>query len=173
MRNKRENRKNTDCFPSNPSEASKDSTHRFERENRKKPRGCFQMPKKSEEKNKEQNKVSGEFNDSEKETIKTKKLSQLEFEKKVRELSEKGLTSEKIGEELRKQGIHPKHYAKKISKILREKYINPDLKNIEAKLERIQKHYEKNKQDKRAMREKDRVFSQLRNLQKYFKVPAR
>ncbi len=49
----------------------------------------------------------------------TKKLSQEGFEKKVLELASKGLTSEKIGEELRKQGIHPKEYNKKISKILK------------------------------------------------------
>jgi ribosomal protein S15P/S13E len=101
---------------------------------------------------------------------KPKKLSQLEFEKKVIELAEKGMTSEKIGEELRRQGIHPKDYSKKISKILGNKYINPDLKNVETKLERIKKHYESNKQDKRAMREKDRVFAQLRKLKKYFGI---
>jgi len=104
---------------------------------------------------------------------KIKKVSQLEFEKKVLELAEKDLTSEKIGEELRKQGIHPKEYNKKISKILGEKYINPDLKNVESKLERVKKHYEKNKQDKRAMREKDRVFAQLRKLKKYFKIETK
>jgi ribosomal protein S15P/S13E len=103
---------------------------------------------------------------------KKKKPTQAEFEKKVIELASKGLTSEKIGENLRQQGIHPKEYSKKISKILKEKdkYINPDLKNVQEKLERIQKHKEKNKQDKRAMREKDRVFAQLRKLKKYFKV---
>ena len=116
--------------------------------------------KKSEEKKKEA------------EAKKTKKLTQAEFEKKVIELGKKGLTSEKIGEELRQQNIHPKEYNKKISQILKEKnlYINPDLKNVEAKLNRIKKHQEKNKQDKRAMREKDRVFAQLRKLKKYFKV---
>lgn len=100
------------------------------------------------------------------------KLSQTDFEKKVLELAKKDLTSEKIGEELRKQGIHSKDYSKKISKILKEKgkYINPDLKNVEEKLERIKTHYGKNKQDKRAMREKDRFFSQVRKLKKYFKV---
>ena len=105
-----------------------------------------------------------------KEIKKAKKLSQKDYEKKVSELAKKGLTSEKIGEELRKQGIHPKEYNRKISKILKDKYINPDLKNVEVKLERIKKHYEKNKQDKRAMREKDRVFAQLRKLKKYFKT---
>ncbi|MBA7594213.1 hypothetical protein ES703_01152 [subsurface metagenome] len=88
------------------------------------------------------------------------------------ELISKGLTSEKIGEELRKQGIHTKEYNKKISKILGEKnkYINPDMKNIEEKLEKIKKHYEKHKQDKRAMREKDRIFAKLRKIKKYHKV---
>jgi len=106
---------------------------------------------------------------------KPEKISQAEFEKKVVELANKELTSEKIGEELRQQKIHPKEYDKKISRILKEKgkYINPDLKNVEKKLERIKKHNEKNKQDKRAKKEKDRIFAQLRKLKKYFKVPIK
>ncbi len=105
----------------------------------------------------------------------TKKTTQSEFEKKVIELAKSGLTSEKIGEELRKQGIHPKKFQKKISMILKENklYESPDLKNIESKLERIKSHYEKNKQDKRAMREKDRVFAQLRKTKKYLKMPLK
>ena len=108
----------------------------------------------------------------EKKVEKTKKISQSEFENKVVELAQKNLTSEKIGEELRKQKIHPKDYEKRISQILKEKnlYVNPDLKNVGTKLERIKEHYKKNKQDKRAMREKDRVFAQQRKLKKYFKV---
>jgi ribosomal protein S15P/S13E len=104
------------------------------------------------------------------ETKKQKKISENEFEKKVVELAKKGLTSEKIGEELRKQEIHPKEFEKRISKILKENkiYENPDLKNVEKKLEKVKEHYEKNKQDKRAMREKDRIFAQLRRLKKYF-----
>ncbi len=100
----------------------------------------------------------------------TKKIIQTDFERKVIELAEKGLTSEKIGEELRKQNIHPKDFKKKISQILKEKniYQNPDLKNVEEKLERVKKHYGNNKQDKRAMREKDRIFAQLRKLKRYF-----
>jgi ribosomal protein S15P/S13E len=107
-----------------------------------------------------------------KEEEKQKKISQEEFEKKVIELAKKGLTSERIGENLKHQKIHTKEFEKKISKILKEKnlYINPDLKNVEEKLKKIKKHYEKNKQDKRAMREKDRIFSQLRKLKKYFKL---
>lgn len=122
------------------------------------------MPKKSESKKPEEEK---------KET--KKKFSQKDFEKKVLELAEKGLTSEKIGENLRKQEIHPKDSSKKISKILKEnnKYESPDLKNLEVKLEKIKKHYDKNKQDKRAMREKDRIFAQIRKTKKYLGIAVR
>ena len=101
-----------------------------------------------------------------------KKLSQSEFESKVLELAEKGVTSEKIGETLRRQGIHSKEYDKKISLILKEKkaYTQPDIKNVTDKLEVLKKHCETNKHDKRAMREKDRIFSQLRTLERYHKV---
>jgi ribosomal protein S15P/S13E len=99
-----------------------------------------------------------------------KKLSQAEYEKKVKELGKTGLTSEKIGQKLRDEEIHPSEYKGKISKILGSDYENPDLKNVEEKLEKIKKHYEKNKQDKRAKREKDRVFSQLRKIKKYLKI---
>ena len=99
----------------------------------------------------------------------SKKITSEEFDEKVIDLAKKGFTSEKIGEELRNQGIHSKEHNKKISQILKKKnlYINPDKKNIEEQLERIKNHYEKNKQDKKAMREKDRIFSQLRNLKAY------
>ena len=107
-----------------------------------------------------------------KEKVASKKVSEAEFERRILELAESGLTSEKIGEALRKEGIHPKEHNKKISQVLKKngKYINPDLKNVSEKLEKIKAHYEKNHQDKRAMREKDRVFSQLRILKKYAKV---
>ena len=82
--------------------------------------------------------------------------------------AKKGLTSEKIGESLRKEGIHSKDFNKKISKILGKDYVNPDLKNISNKLERIKSHFEKNKGDKRAKREKDRIFAKLRRTKKYF-----
>lgn len=103
---------------------------------------------------------------SPKESPKTE-LSLQEFEKKVLELGKAGLTSEKIGETLRKQGIHPQKYSKKISKILGNLYVSPDLTNVTNKLEKIKKHIEKNKQDKRAIREKDRIFSQVRKIKQY------
>lgn len=101
-----------------------------------------------------------------------KKITQEEYEKKILELAGKGFTAEKIGEQLRKQGIHTKEYSEKISKVLKEKgeYINPDLKNIEEKLEKIKKHYDKNKQDKRAMRDRDRTAAKLRKVKKYHKL---
>lgn len=98
------------------------------------------------------------------------KISLEEFEKKVKELANQGITSEKIGESLRKQGIHSKEFGKKISKIMGSKYQPPDLLNIQTKLNNLVKHIEKNKQDKRAIREKDRVYSQLRKQKSYFKV---
>lgn len=106
-------------------------------------------------------------------TKEDKKLTQKEFEDKVKELGKKGLTSEKIGQKLRDEGIHPKEYSGKISKILGKDYENPDLKNVEKKLERIKTHSEKHKQDKKAKREKDRVFSQLRNLKRYLGIEVK
>ena len=104
--------------------------------------------------------------------IVAKKLSSSEFENKVLELAKEGLTSEKIGETLKREKIYSKDYNKKISEILKENkvYSNPDLQNVQNKLERIGTHFEKNKQDKRALREKSRVFSQLRKLKKYHNV---
>lgn len=102
------------------------------------------------------------------------KKSLAEYEKKVIELANKNLTAEKIGEQLRGQGIHPKEYGVKISKILQDKnlYVNPDLKNVEEKLKRISEHSEKNKQDKRAKRERVRVYAELRKLKKYFNIKS-
>ena len=74
----------------------------------------------------------------EEEQEKQKKLSPEEYERKVIELANKGLTAEKIGEELRKNNIHTKEYNKKISKILKDKYIDPNLKNTKDKLEKIE-----------------------------------
>jgi len=105
----------------------------------------------------------------------SKKITEEDFKKKVLELSKKGLTSEKIGLELKKMKINPKDYNLKISKILKEEncFESPDLRNIKNKLERIEDHIKKNKQDKRAKRERERVFSQLRKIKKYLKIEVR
>jgi len=115
------------------------------------------MPKKAKTEKKEEAK----------ETKKTEKLSQEQFEKKVIELADKGLTAEKIGEALKKQGIHSKEYNKKISQILGHKYKNPDQENISLKLTKLEEHVKKNHGDKRAIREKGRIFAQLKRLKEY------
>ena len=101
-----------------------------------------------------------------------KKVSTSDYEKKVLELAETGLTSEKIGEKLRQGGIHSAEQSKTISQILKEKdkYQSPDLKNAEEKLEKLKTHYIKNKQDRRAMRDKDRIAAKVRKIKKYFKI---
>lgn len=105
----------------------------------------------------------------------TKKLSQQEFEKKVLDLAKQGYTSEKIGETLRQQEIHPAEYEKKIGKILKENnaFEDPDLKNIQNKFERVQEHSRRNKQDKRAIRERTRLFAKVRKLKKYRGIPIK
>lgn len=100
---------------------------------------------------------------------KAKKKSQEEFEKEVIKLSEQGLTAEKIGEALKKAGIHSKDYPKKIKDILGSRYVNPDEKNTQEKLSKIEAHLEKNKVDRKAKREKERIFARLRRLKKYLK----
>jgi len=103
------------------------------------------------------------------------KITGKEYESKVVELAKKGLTSEKIGETLRKEGIHPKDHEKRISKILKDNgaYVDPDLKNLGEKLDNIRAHFDKNKQDKRAMRERDRVYAKIRKLKNYFGIPLK
>lgn len=107
----------------------------------------------------------------EKKEKKTEKISGKDFESKVIGLAEKGMTSEKIGETLRKEGIHPKEHGK-ISRILKEKglYNSPEIKNIKEKLDRVTAHKEKHIQDKRAMRERERIFSLLRKQKEYHKL---
>ena len=115
------------------------------------------MPKKKQEKTEEQTE----------ENKKSEKISQEAFEKKVLELAEIGLTAEKIGEKLRKEGVHSKEFSKKISKVLGIKYTNPDEKNIKEKLDKLETHVKKNKGDKRAKRDRERASAKLRRLRKY------
>lgn len=99
-------------------------------------------------------------------------LSADEFKARVLAMAGTGLTAEKIGEILRREGIHTKEHGVKISVILKSKglWVVPELKNTEVKLAAIVAHYEKNHQDKRSMREKDRIFSELRKIKAYHKV---
>lgn len=125
------------------------------------------MPKEKTEKIKEENE---EVEEPTKKVEKPKKISQKEYEKKILDLSKKGLTAEKIGSELKKEGIHPQEFEGKISKILGKDYVDPELKNIEKKLEGLEKHMKKNIQDKKALREKSRVFSQRKSRREYLQL---
>ena len=100
-----------------------------------------------------------------------KPISKEEIEKEIVRLAETGLTAPKIGEKLREKGIHTKDAEIKISQVLKKNnlYELPDLKYVSKKLEKVTKHLEKNKQDKRAVREKSRIFSALRKLKIYHK----
>ena len=137
------------------------------------------MPKKLAEKTEEAEKqevvIEEKSSKESKKEKKPKKLTEKEFEKKVLDLAKRGLTSEKIGEALRKEGIHPQEYDRKISKILKahDSYEDPELKNVQGKLDRVEAHLKKNKQDKRAIREKSRIFSQRRKIKKYLKMPLK
>lgn len=124
-----------------------------------------------EQKKTETTEASSTTKQTKKSASKSKK-SEKDYEKQIIELAKKGYGPEKIGLELKKQDIHPKEQDKKISDILKENnlYENPDIKNIENKLERIKEHYSNNKQDKKAMRERDRIFSKLRKLKKHFGI---
>jgi ribosomal protein S15P/S13E len=115
------------------------------------------MPKKAETEKKEETKAEK----------KSEKISESEFEKKVIELADKGMTAEKIGETLKRQGIHSKDYSKKISQILGHKYKSPDMENISSKLAKLDEHVKNNHGDKRAIREKGRIFAQLKRLKEY------
>jgi ribosomal protein S15P/S13E len=124
------------------------------------------MPKKSESKEPKTKKTAAK-KAAKKES---KKLTQAEFEKKVLELSKEGLTSDKIGERLRQGGIHPKDYDKKISRVIKEKgeYKNPSLENVEKKLKNLEDHYAKNRQDKNALKQREKISARVRKLRNYF-----
>ena len=122
--------------------------------------------------NKKSSKITTTENEDEQKIEDSKKITQKEFENMVVDLAKTGLTSEKIGEKLKKQNIHSQEYDKKISKILKENnlFCSSDLKNVEEKFKKVKEHSEKNKQDKRALNEKSRLFSQIRKIKKYNQI---
>jgi small subunit ribosomal protein S15 len=84
------------------------------------------------------------------------KYTESEVKAIILKLSEKGLTSEKIGLVLRDQYGIPKVkiYNLKINKVLKEhnKLGEPGLINLEKKLEELDKHNKKNRKDRVAER---------------------
>jgi len=96
-----------------------------------------------------------------------------DIEKKIIDLAKKGNDPAQIGLLLReKYGLtKTKVLGKKISQILKEKNIehNDDLAIINKKIEKLEQHYNKNKQDKRAKRELVKFIGLRRKLQRYNK----
>ena len=41
---------------------------------------------------------------------------------------------------------------------------------VEEKFKKVEKHFEKNKQDKRALNEKSRIFAQIRKIKQYNQI---
>jgi ribosomal protein S15P/S13E len=84
------------------------------------------------------------------------------------------ITAEKIGLILRDNyGIpNTKIFGFKISKVLKEnnKYINPDLKNLETKTAKLEKHLIKNHGDKRTGRSLIITKAKLIKAKKYSKA---
>jgi len=84
------------------------------------------------------------------------KMKPADIEKKVIELAKENTPPEKIGLILRDQHGIPKAriFGKKIGQILEENglLINSEKENIEKKLDKLKKHFEKNKHDYSAKR---------------------
>jgi len=84
------------------------------------------------------------------------KYSEKEVKEIILSLANKGFTSEKIGLILRDTYGIPKTrlYGFKINQVLKENelYESPDKKNVKEKVEKLEDHFKKNKQDKKAKR---------------------
>jgi len=84
------------------------------------------------------------------------KFTEAEVKAIILKLAEKGLTAEKIGLVLRDQYGIPKVkiYNIKIGQVLKEKdkFQEPNGLNLQKKLDKIEQHYKKNKQDKKSER---------------------
>lgn len=82
------------------------------------------------------------------------KISQEEVENIIVDLAKQGTSTEKIGLILRDNYGIPtmKVYGKKISQVLKEKGITAksSLENTQENVEKLKKHFAKNKQDKKA-----------------------
>jgi|SRR3989344_3868729 len=93
------------------------------------------------------------------------------IEQIVIDLANQGHTPSKIGIILKEKYdiAKIKLLGKKITKILKENKISykTDLDMVSKKLSKIEKHYEKNKQDKRAKREIVRFVGLKKKIQRY------
>ena len=93
------------------------------------------------------------------------KLTAKEYETKVLELAKRGLTSEKIGQELKKEKIYSKDN-KKIGRILKENKLfkSPDMENLKTRVEKLEKHAKMHIQDQTYRRALNIKAAKLRKL---------
>ncbi len=95
------------------------------------------------------------------------------IESLVIEIAKKEKSPAKIGLILKEKHNIPKTktLGKKITQILKENNIEyqDDLKIVNEKIEKIKKHFDKNKQDKRSKRELVKFIGLRRKLEKYNK----
>ncbi len=106
---------------------------------------------------------------AEKKKSEKKKLSKEEVKKKILALAKKGLTSEKIGLELKKQKIYVKDYNLKIGRFLKENKLwkDPDIFNLQEKVKRLKKHVQENKQDTNVKPSQLKKEAKFLKLKKY------
>lgn len=101
------------------------------------------------------------------------KFTDKDVEAIILKLAKQGLTSEKIGLELRDSYGIPKAKlsGKKIGQILKENkmYKDATLEALEKKHNIIKKHIEKNEQDKKAKRTLSIISARISKIQKYAK----
>jgi len=104
------------------------------------------------------------------------KYTEEEVKAIILKLGNKGMTAEKIGLTLRDQyGIpRAKLYNIKIKKVLeeKEKYTDPNIKNLRDKLDEIEKHYKNNKGDKNAERSLIITKAKLKKRDEYLERKA-
>ena len=100
------------------------------------------------------------------------KYTKEEIKAIILKLTNKGLTAEKIGLTLRDQYGIPsvKLYNIKIKEVMGEKFSEPSVINLKNKLEKIIKHFEKNKQDTTAGRSLIVIKSKLKKRTNYHKL---
>ena len=82
------------------------------------------------------------------------KYSENEVRSLILKLADKGVTAEKIGLILRDSYGIPtvRLYKLKIKDILKEKFQEPTIINLEKKVQKVENHHIKHKQDKKAAR---------------------
>ena len=101
------------------------------------------------------------------------KYTQDEVKQIILKIAKKELTAEKIGLILRDQYGIPKAkmYNLKISKILKQKnkFEEPAHINLQKKLKKIEEHYKKNKQDKKAERSLIITKAKIKKIKDYLK----